>query len=101
MHAEPDGLVHPRARRARGEHDDGRERHCEHAWRANDVHDLGAAQHRDVPVHQHDVGIDSSDDGEPIGGLEYRLCTDVHQHHACQFARIRILVDDQKTDALD
>jgi hypothetical protein len=23
------------------------------------------------------------------------------KHHACQFARIRILVDDQKTDALD
>ena len=61
VHAEPDRGRHPRLQSDIGQHDDRQVRLGKDARRAHDAHDLAPVQHRHVPIHDHDVGIDVAD----------------------------------------
>ena len=69
-----------------------------HARRAHDAHDLAPVQHRHVPIHDHDVGVDGADGverGDAVGRLVGRLDAEIGQHHSRQPARIGVAVRDQ------
>ena len=75
-----------------------------HARRAHDAHELGAAQQRHLPIEDHDIGAEGSngiEGGDAVAGLEDIFDAAIQQKIADHLAHVLIVVDHQHAEWLD